>query len=76
MLDGVLLGKVSWILDLLGIIALVLEVGVKADWGLFCKLEKIVFLLWQGLGLLCSLPELDLCICPSLNNPFHIASSG
>ena len=62
---------VSQILDQLGIIASVLEVGLMVGWGLFHMLEKMGFQLWQDLVLLCSLQELDLCICPNLMDPFH-----
>ena len=75
-LDSVLPGSVSQILGLLGIVKSVLEVGVKAGWGLFHRLDKMVFLLWQGLGLLCSLWGLDLCTCLSLLDSFHIVAWG
>ena len=42
--------------------------------GLCHRWEKMVFLLWQGWVSLCSLQELDWCICPNLLYPFHRAS--
>ena len=73
-LDDVLPGSVSQILGHLGIVALVLEAGVMVDLGICHRQGKMVFLLWQGWMLLCSLWELDWCICPNLIDPFCTVS--
>ena len=75
-LGGVLLNFAIQSLGLLRIIAWALEDGVEVGWDLSHRLGRKVFLLWQGLVLLCNWLELDLCTYPSLMDRFHIIFSG
>ena len=63
-------GWASQIWDCLGIAASVPEVGVIVGLDLCHRWEKMVFLLWQSFMLLCSLWELNWCICSNLLDPF------
>ena len=69
-LDDVLPSWVSQILGHLGIFAWASEVGVMVGLGLYHRQGKMVFLLWQGWVLLCSLWEHDWYICPIFDGSF------
>ena len=74
MVDDDLPGQVCQILDCLGIVALVPEVGVMVHMNFCHRQEKMVFLLWQGWVLLYTLQRLDWCIFPNWTDPFHRVS--
>ena len=63
-------------LDLLGIIAWVLEADAGVSWGLSHRPRKMVFQLCQGLVSLRNWLEQGLYNCPNLADPFYIVSLG
>ena len=71
MLIYVFPGSAYWSQGLLGSVALVLAVGVKGGWGLYCILRRMVFLSLPDLGLSFSWLVPGLNIYPSLWGLFH-----